>query len=43
MTTISISTTLLELTTGNAKVLDLDVVKAASDMRQPIGVTFQDG
>jgi ABC-2 type transport system ATP-binding protein len=41
-TTISILTTLLEATAGDAKVLGLDVVKQASDVRQRIGVTFQE-
>jgi len=41
-TMISILTTLLEPTAGEAKVLGLDVVKRASDVRQRIGVTFQE-
>jgi ABC-2 type transport system ATP-binding protein len=41
-TTISILTTLLEPTAGEAKVLGLDVVKRASDIRQRVGVTFQE-
>jgi ABC-2 type transport system ATP-binding protein len=41
-TTISILTTLLEPTAGHAQVLGLDVVKQASDVRQRIGVTFQE-
>jgi ABC-2 type transport system ATP-binding protein len=41
-TTISILTTLLEPTAGDAKVLGLDVVKQASDVRKRIGVTFQE-
>jgi ABC-2 type transport system ATP-binding protein len=41
-TTISILTTLLEPTAGEAKVLGLDVVKQASDVRQRVGVTFQE-
>ncbi|MGD9029978.1 MAG: ATP-binding cassette domain-containing protein [Anaerolineae bacterium] len=41
-TTISILTTLLEPTAGDAKVLGLDVVKQASNVRQQIGVTFQE-
>jgi ABC-2 type transport system ATP-binding protein len=41
-TTISILTTLIEPTGGEAKVLGLDVVKQASDVRERIGVTFQE-
>jgi ABC-2 type transport system ATP-binding protein len=41
-TTISILTTLLEPTAGDAKVCGLDVVKQASDVRRRIGVTFQE-
>ena len=41
-TMISILTTLLEPTAGEAQVLGLDVVKQASDVRQRIGVTFQE-
>jgi len=41
-TTISILTTLLEPTAGEAKVLGLDVVKQAGDVRQRVGVTFQE-
>ena len=41
-TTISVLTTLLEPTDGNAKVLGLDVVKQASEVRKRIGVTFQE-
>jgi len=41
-TTISILTTLLEPTAGEAKVLGLDVVKHAGDVRQRVGVTFQE-
>ena len=41
-TMISILTTLLEPTAGEAKVVGLDVVKQASDVRQRIGVTFQE-
>lgn len=41
-TTISILTTLLEPTGGEAKVLGLDVVKQAGDVRQRVGVTFQE-
>ena len=41
-TTISVLTTLLEPTGGNAKVLGLDVVKQASEVRKRIGVTFQE-
>jgi len=40
-TTISILTTLLEPTAGEAKVLGLDVVKQAGDVRQRVGVTFK--
>jgi ABC-2 type transport system ATP-binding protein len=38
-TTISILTTLLEPTAGEAKVLGLDVVKQAGDVRQRVGVS----
>ena len=41
-TMISILTTLIEPTAGDAKVLGLDVVKQASDVRKRIGVTFQE-
>ena len=41
-TTISVLTTLLEPTDGSAKVLGLDVVKQASEVRKRIGVTFQE-
>jgi ABC-2 type transport system ATP-binding protein len=41
-TTISLLTTLLEPTNGSAKVLGLDVVKQAGEVRQRIGVTFQE-
>ena len=41
-TTISILTTLREPTAGDAKVLGLDVVKQAADVRQRVGVTFQE-
>ncbi len=41
-TMISILTTLIEPTAGGARVLGLDVVKQASDVRQRIGVTFQE-
>ena len=41
-TTISILTTLIEPTAGEAKVLGLDVVKQSSDVRQRVGVTFQE-
>ncbi len=41
-TTISMLTTLLEPTGGTAKVLGLDVVKQANEVRERIGVTFQE-
>jgi len=41
-TTISILTTLLEPTAGEAKVLGMDVVKQAGDVRRRVGVTFQE-
>jgi len=41
-TTISILTTQIEPTAGDAKIHGLDVVKQASDVRQRIGVTFQE-
>jgi len=41
-TTISILTTLLEPTAGEARVVGLDVVKRAADVRRRIGVTFQE-
>lgn len=41
-TTISVLTTLLEPTDGNAKVLGLDVARQASEVRKRIGVTFQE-
>jgi ABC-2 type transport system ATP-binding protein len=41
-TTLSILTTLLEPTAGSAKVCGLDVVKQANEVRNRIGVTFQE-
>ena len=41
-TTLSILTTLLEPTAGSATVCGLDVVKQANDVRNCIGVTFQE-
>jgi len=41
-TTLSILTTLLEPTAGTAKVAGLDVIKQAHEVRQRIGVTFQE-
>ena len=41
-TTLSMLTTLLEPTAGYAKVCGLDVVKQANDVRNCIGVTFQE-
>jgi ABC-2 type transport system ATP-binding protein len=41
-TTISVLTTLLKPTDGSAKVLGLDVLKQAGEVRQQIGVTFQE-
>ena len=41
-TTINILTTLLEPTEGTAKVAGFDVVKQANDVRNSIGVTFQE-
>ena len=41
-TTISILTTLLEPTSGTARVLGLDVVERAREVRERIGVTFQE-
>jgi ABC-2 type transport system ATP-binding protein len=41
-TTISILTTLLEPTEGTAKVVGLDVVRQAAEVRRCIGVTFQE-
>ena len=41
-TTISVLTTLLEPTAGEAQVLGLDVVKRAGAVRRRIGVTFQE-
>jgi len=41
-TTISMLTTLLEPTAGTAKVVGLDVVRQAAEVRQRIGVTFQE-
>ena len=41
-TTLSILTTLLEPTTGTARVAGLDVVSQANEVRQIIGVTFQE-
>jgi ABC-2 type transport system ATP-binding protein len=41
-TTLSILTTLLEPTAGTARVAGLDVVSQANEVRQIIGVTFQE-
>lgn len=41
-TMVSLLTTLLEPTAGSAKVLDLDVVSQANEVRNNIGVTFQE-
>ncbi len=41
-TTLSILTTLLEPTAGSARVCGLDVVKQANEVRNCIGVTFQE-
>ena len=41
-TTLSMLTTLLEPTAGSAKVCGLDVVQQANEVRQCIGVTFQE-
>ena len=41
-TTISMLTTLIEPTSGNAQVAGLDVVQQADQVRQRIGVTFQE-
>ena len=41
-TMISMLTTLLEPTAGSAKVIGLDVVRQAPEVRQCIGVTFQE-
>ncbi len=41
-TTLSMLTTLLEPTAGSAKVCGLDVVEQANDVRNCIGVTFQE-
>ena len=41
-TTISMLTTLLEPTAGTAKVVGLDVVRQAAEVRRRIGVTFQE-
>ena len=41
-TTLSMLTTLLEPTAGYAKICGLDVVKQANDVRNCIGVTFQE-
>ena len=41
-TTLSILTTLLEPTAGTARVTGLDVVNQANEVRQIIGVTFQE-
>ncbi len=41
-TTLSMLTTLLEPTAGSARVCGLDVVKQANDVRNCIGVTFQE-
>ena len=41
-TTVSLLTTLIEPTQGSAKVLGLDVIKDANEVRSNIGVTFQE-
>ena len=41
-TTISMLTTLIEPTSGSAQIMGLDVVQNASQVRQQIGVTFQE-
>ena len=41
-TTVSLLTTLFEPTAGSAKVLGLDVVGQANEVRSTIGVTFQE-
>ncbi len=41
-TTINMLTTLIEPTAGTAKVLGLDVVRQATEIRRNIGVTFQE-
>ena len=41
-TTISMLTTLIEPTSGHAKVVGLDVVQQPDQVRQRIGVTFQE-
>ncbi len=41
-TTISILTTLIEPTTGSARVVGFDVVRQAGEVRRRIGVTFQE-
>jgi ABC-2 type transport system ATP-binding protein len=41
-TTVSMLTTLIEPTSGNAQVTGLDVVQKADQVRQRIGVTFQE-
>lgn len=41
-TTINMLTTLIEPTAGTAKVLGLDVVRQATEVRRNIGVTFQE-
>ena len=41
-TTISMLTTLIEPTSGSAEIMGLDVVQNASQVRQQIGVTFQE-
>ena len=41
-TTMSILTTLIEPTAGSAKIFGLDVVRQANDVRNRIGVTFQE-
>jgi len=41
-TTISILTTLIEPTAGSARVAGFDVMRQAGDVRQRIGVTFQE-
>jgi ABC-2 type transport system ATP-binding protein len=41
-TTISILTTLIEPTTGSARVVGFDIVRQAGEVRRRIGVTFQE-
>ena len=41
-TTISMLTTLIEPTSGSAQIMGLDIVQNASQVRQQIGVTFQE-